>query len=158
MIVLKYNFNTVFINMYNNVFMSKIFWAISFGGQIFFPSSVNRPALLFWKAIHNLLQLYTYKNISRRVNWFNKLSYKNKCISGLYYFLNSPVWRSVQLVDTTLQAGDLIDQVDRERGANRNQSRGIQLIHAKQLTHHPNTRYTLLVMYSCPHIISESLT
>ena len=40
----------------------------------------------------------------------------------------------------------MIDQVDRERGANRNQSRGIQFIHAERLTHHPNTRYTLLVM------------
>ena len=39
-------------------------------------------------------------------------------------------------------------QVDRERGTNQNQSRGIQLIHAKRLTHHPNTRYTLLVMDS----------
>ena len=48
----------------------------------------------------------------------------------------------------TLQAGDLIDQVDRERGANRNQSRGIQLIHAKRLTRHTNTRYTLLIMDS----------
>ena len=40
-------------------------------------------------------------------------------------------------------------ELDRERGANRNQSRGIQLIHAKRLTHHlhPNTRFTLLVMY-----------
>ena len=49
-----------------------------------------------------------------------------------------------------LQAGHLIDQVDRERGANRNQSRRIQFIHAKRLTHHPNTRYTPLVMDFCP--------
>ena len=42
-----------------------------------------------------------------------------------------------------------LDQVDGERGANRNQSRGIQLIHAKRLTHHPNTRYTFLLMDSC---------
>ena len=47
-----------------------------------------------------------------------------------------------------LKAGDLIGQVDWERGANTNQSRGIQLIHAKRLTHHPNTRYTLLAMDS----------
>ena len=120
--------------------------------QIFPPSLVNRLAgYFFWKAIHDLLQLFTYKNISRRVNWFNKLSYKNKCIYGLHSFLNSPFWRSVQLVDATLQAGDLIDQVDRQRGANKNQSRGIQMIHAKRLTHHPNTRYTLLVMDSCIH-------
>ena len=52
------------------------------------------------------------------------------------------------MLSATLQAGDLIDQVDRERGSNRNQSRGVQLIHAKRLTH-PNTRYTLLVMDSC---------
>ena len=55
----------------------------------------------------------------------------------------------------TLQAGDLIDEVDRERGANRNQSRGIQLIHAKRLTHHPNTRYTVLVMDSCNNLLSN---
>ena len=80
MVVLKFNFNTVFINIYNNVFMSKTFWSIIFGGQIFSPSSVNRHvcSTFFWKAIHNLLQLFTYKNISRRANWLNKLSYKNK--------------------------------------------------------------------------------
>ena len=47
---------------------------------------------------------------------------------------NSACWRDAA-------SWRLIDQVDRERGANRNQSRGIQLIHAKRLTHHPNTRY-----------------
>ena len=71
----------------------------------------------------------------------------------VFIFFNSSIWRSViQLVDTTLQAGDLIDQVDRECGANRYQSRGIQFIHAKRLTHHPNTKYTLLIMdsWKCP--------
>ena len=60
------------------------------------------------------------------------------------------------MLSATLQAGDLIDQVDRERGANRNQSREIQLIHAKRLTHHPNTRYTLLVMDSCISIFCQN--
>ena len=92
-------------------------------------------------------QLFAYKNISRRVTWFNKGSYKNKCISRLRFF-NLPIWRSVQLVDATRQAGDLFDQVDRERGANRNQSRGTQLIHAERLTHHPNSWYTLPEMDS----------
>ena len=54
-----------------------------------------------------------------------------------------------------LQAGDLIDQVDRERGANRNLSRGIQFIHAKRLAHHPNTRYTLLVMDSWYNVMTS---
>ena len=85
------------------------------------------------------------------MNWFNKLSYKNNYISrGLHYFFEL----AISTLSATLQAGDLIDQVDRERGANKNQSRGIQFIHAKQLSHHPNTRYTLLVMDSCCHIIS----
>ena len=87
----------------------------------------------------------TYFHQQKRVNRINKLSYKNKYISGLHYFLEL-----VNLtLSATLQAGDLIDQADRERGANRYQSRRIQLIHAKRLTHHPNTRYTLLVMDSC---------
>ena len=66
-------------------------------------------------------------------------------ISGLHYFFEL----ATSTPSATLQAGDLIDQVDRERGANRNQSRGIQFIHTKRLTHHPNTRYTLLVMDPC---------
>ena len=40
----------------------------------------------------------------------------------------------------------------------RNQSRGIQLIHAKRLTHHPNTRYTLLVMDSWLNLIYINCT
>ena len=88
----------------------------------------------------------TYFHQQKRVNWLDKLSYKNKYISGLHYFFFE---LAISTLSATLQAGDLIDQVDRERGANRNQSRGIQFIHAKRLTHHPNTRYTLLVMDSC---------
>ena len=87
----------------------------------------------------------TYFHQKERVNWLNKLSYKNKYISGLHYFFELPI----STFSATLQPGDLIDQIDRERGANRNQSRGIQFIHSKRLTHHPNTRYTLLVMDSC---------
>ena len=86
----------------------------------------------------------TYFHQQKRVNWFNKLSYKNKYISGLHYFLEL----AISTLSATLQDGGLIDQVDRERGANRNQSREIQFIHAKRLTHHSNTRYTLLVMDS----------
>ena len=64
---------------------------------------------------------------------------------------------AISTLSATLQAGDLIDQVDRERGANRNQSRGIQFIHAKRLTHHPNTRCTLLVMDSWHYIVTPSV-
>ena len=81
---------------------------------------------------------------------FNKLSYKNKYISGLHYFFKL----AISTLSAKLQLEtSVIDQVDRERGANRNQSREIQFIHAKRLTHHPNTRYTLLVMDSCLCII-----
>ena len=95
------------------------------------PLPVYSPAVLSSSYFHQ----------QKRVNWFNKLSYKNKYISGLHYFFEL----AISTLSATLQAGDLIDQVDRERGANSNKSRGIQLIHAKRLTHHPNTRYTLLV-------------
>ena len=39
MIVLKYNFDAVFINIYNNVFVSKTFWSILFGNLLdkYFP-------------------------------------------------------------------------------------------------------------------------
>ena len=87
----------------------------------------------------------TYFHEQKIKNWFNKLSYKSKYISGLHYFFEL----AISTLSVTLQDGGLIDQVDRERCANRNQSRGIQFIHAKRLTHHPNTRYTLLVMDSC---------
>ena len=88
----------------------------------------------------------TYFHQQKRVNWFNKPSYKNKYIAGLHYDFEL----AISTLSATLQAGDLIDQVDRERGANRNQSRGIKFIHAKRLTHHPNTRYKLPVMDSTP--------
>ena len=115
----------------------------------YFPR-VNRPALFFfWKAIHNLLQLSTYKNISRRVNWFNKLSYKNLIKISVFSFWSSLFFELANLTLMPVEpATQRCKQVDRERGANQNQSRGIQLIHAKRLTHHPNTRYTLLVMDS----------
>ena len=58
--------------------------------------------------------------------------------------LSCPEWSGAKFV-----ASWKLNRVDRERGVNRNQSRGVQLIHAKRLTHHPNTRYTLLVMDSC---------
>ena len=88
------------------------------------------------------------------MNWLNKLSYENKYISGLHYFFEL----AISTLSATLQAGGLID-LDRERGANRNQSRGIQFIHAKRLTHHPNTRYTLLVMdsFNSPMVLSNIL-
>ena len=95
--------------------------------------------------LHPFFLKSTYFHQQKRVNRFNKLSYKNKYISGLQYFFEL----AISTLSATLQVGDLIDQVDRERGANRNQSRGITFIHAKRLTHHPNTRYTLLVMDSC---------
>ena len=88
--------------------------------------------------------LYFLVHQQKIVNWFNKRSYKNKYISGLHYFFEL----AISTLSATLQDGGLIDQVDRERGANRNQSRGIKFIHAKRLTHQPNTRYTLLVMDS----------
>ena len=87
----------------------------------------------------------TYFHQQKIVNWFNKLSYKNKYISDLHYFFEL----AISTLSATLQDAGLIDQVDWERGANRNQSRGIKFVHAKRLTHHPNTRYTLLVMDSC---------
>ena len=86
----------------------------------------------------------TYFHQQKIVNRFNKISHKNKYISGLHYLFEL----AISTLSATLQAGGLIDQVDRERGANRNQSRGIKFIHAKRLTHHPNTRYTFLVMDS----------
>ena len=51
----------------------------------------------------------TYFHQQKRVNRFNKLSYKNKCISGLHYFFEL----AISTLSATLQAGDLIDQVDR---------------------------------------------
>ena len=98
-----------------------------------------------------LLGILTYFHQQKRVNWFNKLSYRNEYISGLRYFFEL----AISTLSATLQAGYFIDQVDRDRCANRNQSRGIQLIHAKRLTHHPNTRYTLLVMDSCHGLVSS---
>ena len=71
-------------------------------------------------------------------------------ISGLHYFFEL----AISTLSAALQAGDLIDQVYWEHGTNRSQSCGIQFIHAKRLTHHPNTRYTLLVMNSCQSLIS----
>ena len=139
MFVLKYSFNTVFINIYYNMLQcqkhSAKLWIILLGGQIFSPSLVYHLLYFFLKN--------TCFHQQKRVNWFNQLSYKNKCISGLHYFFELVISTRAQR-DAALQAGDLIDQVDRERGANRNQSRGIQFIHTKRLTHHPNTRYTLL--------------
>ena len=78
-----------------------------------------------------------------------------KWIDSINYLIKIEL--AISTLSATLQAGDLIDQVDRERGANINQSRGIQFIHAKRLTHHPNTRYTLLVMDSWPYSILHGL-
>ena len=97
-----------------------------------FPSLVYLPAVPFFWNIHIFI---SRKERIDSINYLIKIS----IFLVFIIFLNLPFRRS---------AGDLIDQVDRERGANRNQSRGIQFIHAKRLTHHPNTRYTLLVMDS----------
>ena len=138
--VLKYSFNTVVINIYYNMLQCQKHSAMQvrlkdLSYNLFYLEDRYFP----------LLGIFKYFHQQKRVNWFNKLSYSNEYISGLHYFFEL----AILTLSATLQAGDLIDQVDRDRGANRNQSRGIQLIHAKQLTHHPNTRYILLVMDSC---------
>ena len=104
---------TLFINIYNNVFMPKTFWTILFGGQM---SDISP---LLWQI--DLLATFSEKPFRIYFNYLRTRISAEECIYGLHSFLNSPFWRSVQLVDATLQAGDLIDQVDRERGANRNQ-------------------------------------
>ena len=125
MIVLKH-FNTVFINIYNNVFMSKIFWTVLFGGQIFSPSSVNRPALLSSEKPFTIYLNYLHTRISAE-EWIDSINYLIKISVFLVFIIfelvnltlsNSARWR-----DTA--SWRLIDQVDRERGTNRNQSRGI---------------------------------
>ena len=149
MFVLKYSFNTVFINIFTTYASTSK--TCCQGVKLKDVSNVN---YFTWRTdIFPLLGIFTcctfflkstYFHQKKRVNWFNKLSYKTKYISGLHYFFEL----AISTLSATLQAEDLIDQVDRERGANRNHSRGIQLMHAKRLTHHPNTRYTLLVMDS----------
>ena len=84
--------------------------------------------------------------ISRK-EWIDSINYLVEMSIFLVFIIFFEL--AISTLSATLQAGDLIDQVDRERGVNRNQSRGIQLIYAKRLTHHPNTNYTLLVMDSC---------
>ena len=86
--------------------------------------------------------------ISRR-DWIDSINHLIKISIFLVFII---LELAISTLIATLRAGDLIEQVDRERGANRNQSRGIQFIHAKRLTHHPNTRYILLVMDSWKHI------
>ena len=154
MIVLKYNFNTVFINIYNNVFMSKTFWTILFGEQIFSPPRKIDLLYFLLKKPFTIYFNYLHTRISVE-EWIDSINYLIKISVFLVFiiFLTRLTYYWIQIVDETLQARDLIDQVDRERGANRSQSRGIQLIHAKRLTHHPNTRYTLLVMDSWYYII-----
>ena len=151
MIVLKYNFNTVFINIYNNASMCQKHFELFYfllGGQIFSPSSVIRPALLFfWNEKFTLFTLISAED------WIDSINYLIKISIFLVFIIFWTRHFETQFSLLTLQAGDF-DQVDRERGANRNQSRGIQLIHAKRLTHHPNTRYTLLVMDSWQNILS----
>ena len=80
-----------------------------------------------------------YKNTSRK-KWLDSINYV--IIIRIFWsslfaisMLSAACWRDA----TSLR-------LDRERGADRKQSRGIQSIHAKRLTRHSITRYALLVM------------
>ena len=95
------------------------------------PWYIHLLYFFFWK-VHIFIS---------RKEWIDSINYLIKIGIFLVFivFLNLPFRRSARRCKL-VKVGDLIDQVDRERGANRNQSRGIQFIHAKRLTYHPNTR------------------
>ena len=104
--------------------------------DIFPPFDIFTFCTFFWK-VHIFIS---------RKEWIDSINYLIKIRIFLVFIIFFEL--AISTPSATLQAGDLIDQVDRERGANRNQSRGIQFIHAKRLTRHTNARYTLLIMDS----------
>ena len=72
---LKYNFNIAFINIYNNVFMSKTFWTILFGGQIFPPSSVNRPVGYFFSEKPFIIYFNYLRTRISAEEWIDSINY-----------------------------------------------------------------------------------
>ena len=151
MFVLEYSFNTVFINIYYSMLQCQFVYKylLQHASMSIYYSMLQCQFIFHinyftWRTdIFPLLGIFTCCTFFWKVHIFIS---RKEWIDSINYLIKTSIFLVFifELAIPTLS-------VDREHGEKRNQSRGIQFIHAKRLTHHPNTRYTLLVMDSCYH-------
>ena len=125
--------------------------------KLFYLEDRYFPPPWYIHLLYFFLNIYVHIFISRKecidsINYLIKIS----ILLVFIIFLNLPFRCDAQRDAASWRLDRSSRSEAWRHGANRNQSIGIQFIHAKRLTHHPNTRYTLLVMDSCKYLIPIS--